>query len=108
MQRLSYLGAIALLAALSACGGNDQPTDNIAVENMNAPTNLEEVPPVESAANETVEPAAEEAARQPAPSRPAPPAKPKPTPTEPKPEPAAEPAANDPACAPEHRAAGHC
>ncbi len=97
--------AAALALSLAACGGTDQPENNIAAEDLNAMTNLEELPPAEPTANAIVEtPAAEEkgTAAKPAPEKPAP-AKPKPA--EPK---AAEPKAPDPSCLPEHRAAGHC
>lgn len=95
----------ALALSLAACGGTDQPENNIAAEDLNAITNLEELPPAEPTANAVVETlAAEEkaSAAKPAPEKPAPaksaPAKPKP----------AEPKAPDPSCLPEHRAAGHC
>lgn len=105
--------AAALALSLVACGGTDQPENNVAAEDLNAMTNLEEMPPVAPTANIAVEETvtetqqSEPAAVEPAPAKPAP-AKPKPTPTEPKPEPAAEPKASDPNCLPEHRAAGHC
>lgn len=92
--------AAALALSLAACGGTDQPENNIAAEELNAMTNLEELPPAEPTANAIVEtPAAEEKAPA---AKPAP-AKPKSA--EPK---AAEPKAPDPSCLPEHRAAGHC
>lgn len=97
--------AAALALSLAACGGTDQPEYNIAAEDLNAMTNLEELPPAEPTANAVVEtPAAEEKASavKPAPEKPAPA---KPEPAEPK---AAEPKATDPSCLPEHRAAGHC
>ena len=102
--------AAALALSVAACGGTDQPENNIAVEELNAMTNLEELPPVEPTANAVVEtPAAEEKApaAKPAPEKPAPatPAPAKPKPAEPK---AAEPKAPDPSCPPEHHAAGHC
>lgn len=102
--------AAALALSLAACGGTDQPENNIAAEELNAMTSLEELPPVEPTANAVVEtPAAEEKApaAKPAPEKPAP-AKPKPAEpkaAEPK---AAEPKAPDPSCPPEHHAAGHC
>lgn len=105
--------AAALALSLAACGGTDQPENNIAALDLNAMTNLEELPPVAPAANVAVEETVTEARQsepavtKPAPAKPAP-AKPKPTPTKPKPEPAAEPKAPDPTCLPEHRAAGHC
>jgi hypothetical protein len=102
--------AAMLATSLSACGGTDQPENNIATENLSAMTNLEELPPAEPTANTVLEtPAAEEKAPapKPAPEKPAPvkaaPAKPQPA--EPK---TAEPKTPDPSCAPEHRAAGHC
>ena len=97
--------AAALALSLAACGGTDQPENNIAAEDLNAMTNLEELPPAEPTVNAVVEtPAVEEEApaAKPAPEKPAP-AKPKPA--EPK---AAEPKTPDPNCLPEHRAAGHC
>ena len=102
--------AAALALSLAACGGTDQPENNIAAEDLNALTNLEELPPAEPTANAVVEtPAAKEKAPavKPAPEKPAPakPAPAKPEPAEPK---AAEPKAPDPSCLPEHRAAGHC
>ena len=101
--------AAALALSLAACGGTDQPENNLAAEDLNAMTNLEELPPVAPAANAVVEtPAAEEkAAAKPVPEKPAPakPAPAKPKPAEPE---AAEPKAPDPSCLPEHRAAGHC
>lgn len=107
--------AAALALSVAACGGTDQPENNIAAEELNAMTNLEELPPVEPTANAVVEtPAAEEKApaAKPAPEKPAPatPAPAKPKPAEPKAaEPkAAEPKAPDPSCPPEHHAAGHC
>ena len=102
--------AAALALSLAACGGTDQPENNIAAEDLNAMTNLEELPAAEPTANVVAEtPAAEEKApaAKPAAEKPAP-AKPiaaKPKPEEPK---AAEPKAPDPNCLPEHRAAGHC
>jgi hypothetical protein len=102
--------AAALALSLAACGGTDQPENNIAAEDLNTMTNLEELPPAEPTANAVVDaPAVEEKApaAKPAPEKPAPakPAPTKPKPTEPK---AAEPNAPDPSCLPEHRAAGHC
>lgn len=102
--------AAALALSLAACGGTDQPENNIAAEDLNALTNLEELPPAEPTVNAVVEtPAAEEKApaAKPVPAKPAPakPAPAKPKPAEPK---AAEPKAPDPSCLPEHRAAGHC
>jgi hypothetical protein len=102
--------AAALALSLAACGGTGQPENNIVAEDLNAMTNLEELPPVEPTANAVVEtPAAEEKApaAKPAPEKPAPakPAPAKPKPAEPK---AAEPKAPDPSCPPEHHAAGHC
>ena len=107
------LSAAALALSLATCGEADQPDDNIAAEDLNAMTNLEEMAPVAPAANVAVEETvtetqqSESAAAKPAPAKPAP-AKPKTTPTEPKLEPAAEIKAPDPSCLPEHRAAGHC
>ena len=103
-------GVAALALSLGACGGTDQPENNITAEDLNAMTNLEELPPAEPTANAVVEtPAAEEKApaAKPAPEKPATakPAPAKPKPAEPK---AAEPKAPDPSCLPEHRAAGHC
>ena len=100
----------ALALSLAACGGTDQPENNTAAEDLNAMTNLEELPPVAPAANAVVDtPAAEEKTptATPAPEKPAPakPAPAKPKPAEPK---APEPNAADPNCLPEHRAAGHC
>jgi outer membrane biosynthesis protein TonB len=106
-------GAAALALSLAACSETDQPENNIVAEDLNTMTNLEEMPPVAPAANVAVEETvtearqSEPAATKPVPAKPAP-EKPKPTLTEPKPEPAAEPKPSDPACAPEHRAAGHC
>lgn len=102
--------AAALALSLAACGGTDQPENNIAAEDLNAMGNLEELPPAEPPANAVVEtPAAAEKApaAKPAPVNPGPakPAPAKPKPAEPK---AAEPKAPDPNCLPEHRAAGHC
>lgn len=102
--------AAALALSLAACGGTDQPQNNIAAEDLNAMTNLEELPPAEPTANAVVEtptaeekaPAAKPAAEKPAAEKLAP-AKPKPE--EPK---AAEPKVPDPNCLPEHHAAGHC
>ena len=102
--------AAALALYLAACGGTDQPENNIAAEELNAMTNLEELPPVAPVANAVVEtpvveeiaPAAKPAPEKPAAAKPAP-AKPKtaePKPTEPKPA--------TPDCPPEHHAAGHC
>ena len=105
--------AVALALSLAACGGTEQPENNIAAEELNAITNLEELPPVAAAANFAVEETVTETrqpeptATKPAPAKPAP-AKPKPTPAKPEPEPAAEPKTPDPICLPEHRAAGHC
>jgi outer membrane biosynthesis protein TonB len=106
MKVVLGFSAAALALSLAACGGTDQPDNNIAAEDLNAMTNLEELPPVAPAANVAVEETVTEA-RQPEPeaTKPAPA---KPAPTEPKPEPAAEPKAPDPTCLPEHRAAGHC
>lgn len=107
------LSAAALALSLAACGGTDQPENDIAADDLNAMKNLEELPPVTPAANvavqETVNEArqSEPAAAKPAPAKPAP-AKPKPTSAKPNPEPAAEPKAPDTTCLPEHRAAGHC
>ena len=106
-MRKAVLGfsAAALALSLAACGGTDQPENNITAEDLNAIANLEELPPVEPAANAVVDtPAAEEKApaATPAPEKPAPV---KPKPSEPK---AAEPKAPDPSCLPEHHAAGHC
>lgn len=105
--------AAALALSLGSCGGAKQPEDNVVTEDLNAMTNLEEPAPVAPAENVAAEETATEARRpEPAATKPVPaqPAavKPKPTPAEPKPEPAAEPKAPDPACLPEHRAAGHC
>jgi Flp pilus assembly protein TadD len=102
--------AAALALSLAACGGTDQPENNVAAEDLNALTNLEELPPADPTANAVVEtPAAEEKApaAKPAAEKPATakPATAKPKPAEPK---AAEPKAPDPSCLPEHRAAGHC
>ena len=106
MRKAFYcMSALALVSALSACGSNEVAENNIAAEDLNTMTNLEELPPAEPTANAVVEaPAAEERApaAKPAPEKPAP-AKAKPA--EPK---AAEPKAPDPNCLPEHRAAGHC
>lgn len=108
-KQIWKVGAAALALSLGACG-TDQSENDIAAEDVNIMTNLEESPPVEPAANAIVEaPVAEESepAAEPVPEKPAP-AKPVPTtpkPAEPK---AAEPKAPDPDCAPEHRAAGHC
>lgn len=112
MRKVIYCtSALALFSALSACGSREEAANNVAAENdMNAMTNLEELPPVTPAANVAAEEAVTEmrqpepAATKPAPATPTPtPAKPKP-----KPEPAAEPKAPEPTCLPEHRAAGHC
>lgn len=102
--------AAALALSLAACGETDEPENNIAAEDLNVMTNLEELPPVAPASNAVVDtPAAEEKApaAKPATDKPAPakaaPAKPKPAePTPP------DPTAADPSCLPEHRAAGHC
>jgi outer membrane biosynthesis protein TonB len=114
MRKLALgFSAAALVLSLAACGETDQPENNIAADDLNAMTNLEELSPVAPAANVAVEETVTEArqsepeATKSAPAKPAP-ATPKPTPAKPKPEPAAEPKATDPACAPEHRAAGHC
>ena len=104
------ISAAAMALSLAACGGTNQPENNIAAEDLNAMTNLEELPPAEPAANAVVEtptaeekaPAAKPVQEKPAPAKPAPA---KPEPAEPK---AAEPKAPDPSCLPEHRAAGHC
>lgn len=114
-MRKVFLGisAAALALSLAACGGPDQPENNIAAEDLNAMTVSEELPPVEPAANVAVDTTVNEArqtgpaATKPAPAKPAP-AKPKPAPAEPKVEPAAEPKAPDATCTPEHRAMGHC
>lgn len=104
-------GAAALALALAACGATGQPENNIATEDLNAMTNLEELPPVEATANAVVEtPVAEEKApaAKLAPEKPTPakPASEKPKSEEPK---VAEPKASaDPSCPPEHHAAGHC
>ena len=103
-------GAAALALSLAACSGTDQPDNNIVAEDLNAMTNLEEVPAPEPMANTVDEtpvveekaPAAKPAPEKPAAAKPAP-AKPKaaePKPTEPKPA--------TPDCPPEHHAAGHC
>ena len=107
--------AAALALSLAACGGTDQPENNIAAEDLNAMTNLEELPPAAPTANAVVEtPAPEEKApaAKPAPEESAPanlapekPAPAKPKAAEPK---TAEPKAPDPNCLPEHHAAGHC
>jgi outer membrane biosynthesis protein TonB len=99
-KALLGLSALALASALAACGPGE-PENNVAVEDVNAMMNLDELPPGENVANEAVEAPATETppAAQPAPAKPAP-AKPKPKPAEPK-APASE-------CLPEHRAAGHC
>ena len=71
--------AAALALSLVACGGTDQPENNVAAEDLNAMTNLEEPPPVEPTANAVSEtPAAEEKApaAKPAPEKPAPAKKP--------------------------------
>ena len=106
MRKVVFRFSVAALAlSLAACGGTDQPENNIAAEDLNAMTNLEELPPVAPAANAVVDtPAAEEKApaAKPAPEKPAPA---RPAPAKPK---AAEPKAPDPSCLPEHRAAGHC
>ena len=99
-----------LAMSLAACGGTDQPENGIVAEDLNAITNLEELPPAEPTVNAVAEtPDAEEKApaAKPAPEKPvqAKPAVAKPKPAEPK---VAEPKAPDPTCAPEHRAAGHC
>jgi outer membrane biosynthesis protein TonB len=106
------MGAAAALAlTLAACGGTDEPANDIAADEVNAMTNVEDLPPAEPAANEIVEtPAVAEPQPEPVAERPAPPAKPAPAPakpktTEPKP---AESNAAAPTCSPEHRAAGHC
>ena len=103
-------GAAALALSLAACGATGQPENNIAAEDLNAMTNLEELPPVEPTANAVVETPAEEEkapAAKLAPEKPAPatPAVAKPKQAEPK---ASEPKAPDPSCPPEHHAAGHC
>ena len=112
--------AAALALSLAACGGVDQPDNNITAEDLNAMTNLEVLPPGEPAANAVAEtptaekeaPAAQLVPEKPAPAKPASakpasakPASAKPEPAEPK---AAEPKTPDPSCLPEHRAAGHC
>lgn len=107
------ISAAALALSLAACGGTDQPENNISIEDLNAMTNSEELPPVAPAANVAVDATvtetrqSEPAATKPAPAKPAL-VKPKPTPAEPKVEPAVEPKAPDPTCTPEHRAMGHC
>lgn len=114
-MRKAVLGfsAAALALSLGACGGAKQSEENVVTEEMNAMTNLEELAPIAPAENVAAEEAApaarqpEPAATKPAPAKPAP-AKPMPAPAESKPEPAAQPKAPDPACLPEHRAAGHC
>lgn len=101
---LSCVGALALTAALSACGGNEAAENNFVAEDVNAMDKLEELAPPEPA-NEAAETPAEEpepGATKPAPAKPAP-AKPKP----PAPKPA-EPEAPASDCPPEHREAGHC
>jgi hypothetical protein len=105
--------AVAAALSLAGCGGTGQPEANIAAEDVNAMTNLEETPPLAPEANAAVEEARTEAPRpvpaatRPAPAKPAP-ATPTPAPPPPKPAPAAEPTAPDPTCPPEHHAAGHC
>lgn len=87
------LSAAALVLSLTACGRSDAPENNVVAEDVNAMTNLQELPPPEPAANaaaveptvETVEP--EPAAPKPTSAKPAP-AKPKPAP---EPEPAPDP-----------------
>jgi len=99
MRKAFYcMSALALVSAVAACG-TDEPENNVAVEDVNAMMNLEDVPPAGNAANEAVGPAATEEAPA---SKPSPP---KPAPPKPKP---AEPEASTPECSPEHRAAGHC
>jgi outer membrane biosynthesis protein TonB len=105
--------AAVLALSLAACGGADQPDNNIAAEDLNATTKLEDMAPVTPTANVAVEETVKETQEsEPATAKPAPAktatATPKPTPTESKPEPVAEPKAPDASCSPEHRAAGHC
>lgn len=110
------LTTAALALSLTACGGTEQPENNIVAEDMNAMTNLQEVAPPEPAANDAAEESAtepttpESAAPTEAPAKPTPAktAPAKPAPARPKPEAAAESPAPDPSCLPEHRAAGHC
>jgi hypothetical protein len=111
MRKVAFsFSAAALALSLPACGGTDQPDNNVVAEELNPMTNLEELPPAEPTANSVVEtPAVEEEApaANTVPAKPAP-AKPAPTtrrPAEPK---APEPEAPDASCLPEHRAAGHC
>jgi hypothetical protein len=108
------IGAATLALSLTACGGN-QPENDIAAEQLNTMSNLEGKSEADPAGNVTREETATDLSEpEPAPTRPAP-AKPasaaskrEPTPAKPAPASAAEPKASDPACAPEHRAAGHC
>ena len=111
---VSNFSAAALALSLAACGGTE-PANNIAADELNSMTNVEELPPAEPVANVTVaEPITE--TRQPEPAAPKPtPAKPAtaqpkpdPTPAKPAPEPAAEARTTAPSCPPEHHAAGHC
>ena len=121
-MRKVFLGfsAATLALSLAACGGRDQSENNIAAEDLNAMTNLEELQPAKPATSAVVEtPAAEEKAPEakpapedaapvkpaPAKSKPAEPKAAEPKAAEPK---AAEPKAATPSCLPEHRAAGHC
>ncbi len=98
------ISALALVSALSACGGREEVANNVAAENdMNAM--IVDSGPL--ASNEVTTPAPPAPAAEKAPA--VKPAAPKPAspPAKPKPAEPADPAP-DPTCAPEHRAAGHC
>jgi hypothetical protein len=107
------VGTAALMLSLIACDRTDEKGQNVAADELNAMTNLEELAPIAPAENTAAEEAVTEAsqpepaAMKPAPAKPAP-AKPMQAPAQPKPEPASESKTPDPACLPEHRAAGHC
>jgi hypothetical protein len=110
------IGVATYALSLTACGEN-QPETNIAAEETNAVSNLEAPPEASPAGNVTLEEIAtdlvepEPASAEPAPAKRAS-APPKPkleqTPAKRAATPAAETKTAHPACAPEHRAAGHC
>ena len=83
-KALFCMSALAFASALSACGTKEEPANNIVAEDINEMTNMEAMPPAETAANVAVEaPAAEQTqSKLPAP-KPAAPAKPATTPAKP-------------------------
>lgn len=105
--------AVVLALSLNACGATDQRDNNVVADDLNAMTSPEEPPRVAPGANITVENSVAEAGLPKAPAPKPTTAKPtrsksKPTPAKPEPAPATEANAQEPTCAPEHRALGHC